>query len=253
LLVAGAIALAAPPARARAGGEPSLLLAEPRADHELAPLAPGFSLWLARRIEAIGLSVESAPADDVASAVEAAAARNAAYAVIPDLRLRSGVVQVRLRLYAPGSAKLLAAPSATAPLASIGDACEQTAQGLLGFLGVPEQQRVAALLWIDRGELARAWREVEGKLSPTAMSLRSAIVETARRSGAPPAERARVLAAAGDDRTAWGLIAKEVVRQARRSSGRPACSSRTASFCWRRPRSSWRATTRVGHAATWSA
>ena len=218
-----------PAAPAQAGGGLSLLLAEPRADHELAPLAAGYSLWLARRIEAIGLSVESVPAGDVTSAVEQAAVRNAAYAVIPDLRLRSGVVQVRLRLYAPGSAELLAAPNASAPLASIGDACEQTAQGLLGFLGVPQQKRVAALpplldelassgralLWIDQGELARAWREVEGKLSPTAMSLRSAIVETARSSGAPPAERARVLAAAGDDRTAWGLIANEVVRQAR--------------------------------------
>ncbi|MBW1685273.1 MAG: tetratricopeptide repeat protein, partial [Deltaproteobacteria bacterium] len=227
--IAGASGLAAPSARAQAGGAPSLLLAEPRADRELAPLAPGYSLWLARRIEAIGLSVESAPAGDVASAVEQAAARNAAYAVMPDLRLRSGVVQVRLRVYAPGSAELLAAPSARASLASIGDACEETAQGLLRFLGVREQQLVAglpplldelassgrALLWIERGELARAWREVEGKLSPTAMSLRSAIVETARRSGAPPAERARVLAAAGDDRTAWGLIANEVVRQAR--------------------------------------
>ena len=54
LLVACAIVcasgLAAPSARAQAGGAPSLLLAEPRADHELASLAPGYSLWLARRI-----------------------------------------------------------------------------------------------------------------------------------------------------------------------------------------------------------
>jgi hypothetical protein len=221
--IACAVGLVALPAAAGAAGARSVLLAKPRADAVLEPLAAGYTLWLARRIEATGLATESEPPGagaDLASVLSHAAQLDVAYAVIPDLGLQNGQAQVRLRLYAPGSEELLAITRAEAPLASLGDACEETAQRLLAHLGVPPTRAASgppplldelasssrALGWVDRGELARAWREVEGKLSPTAA----------------------------------------------RSPARPARWNPTGSCCWQRPRCSWPAGTRAAHARTWS-
>jgi len=63
-----------------------------------------------------------------------------------------------------------------------------------------------ALRWLERGELARAWREVGGRLSPTPIFLRDHIVELTRRSDTADAQAARVLVASGDVGGAWSRI-----------------------------------------------
>jgi tetratricopeptide (TPR) repeat protein len=180
------LALLALPGGAKAASLRSVLVAVPDAGEAVQGVSAGYALWLTHR--------------------------------------REGRLRVGLALYAPGSEALLAAAQAEAPLASLGDACEQSARSLLAELvaggsavapaAPPLLDELAsssrALAWLDLGELARAWREVEGKLSPTPMSLRNAITEMARRTDAPAAERARVLAAAGDERGAWALVASRL-------------------------------------------
>jgi tetratricopeptide (TPR) repeat protein len=227
LLALCSLLFAAAPAAGQAGRR--VLVGEPLVDAELESLGPGYALWLARRLSAAGIDTDAAPPglSDSAAVVAEALSRGSAYALLPSLHLREGVVRVQLRLVAPEAEALVAAAHADAPLALVGDACERSAWQILANLGAeggrPAQAPAPlldglatsgrALRWIDQGELERAWREVEGKLSPTATSLRSAIVEAARRSDTPLAQRARVLAASGDERSAWSLIAEEVSRQ----------------------------------------
>ena len=121
--------------------------------------------------------------------------------------LRDGALDVRLALYAVETGALLAAPHASAPLATPGTACEDTAARLLERLGVPASAMPAAtpplldelaasgraLRRLEAGDLALAWREVEGKLSPTAMRLRERH-HGARRTPRYPAGRTRARA-----------------------------------------------------------
>ncbi|MFQ5417870.1 MAG: protein kinase [Myxococcota bacterium] len=112
------------------------------------------------------------------------------------------------------------------PLADVGEACEEAAVGLMAFLGLaasegppPQLDELAAsgraLLHADRGELFDAWREVDGKLSPTAVAVRQDIEARASNSDAPVSERARVLAAAGRTGPAWTLVERRVKRTLR--------------------------------------
>jgi tetratricopeptide (TPR) repeat protein len=97
---------------------------------------------------------------------------------------------------------------------------------LLAFMGVasrpgppPQLDELAAsgraLLHRDRGDLFRAWREVERKLSPTAVATREDVVRAAMNSSARSSERARVLAAAGEAGRAWTLVQQDVQRALR--------------------------------------
>ena len=161
-----------------------------------------------------------------------AAQLGAAHVVFPDLRVTSGVVEVRLRLYEPATQRLVAVPRAMAPLGAVGEACEDTAVRLLAFMGVasrpgppPQLDELAAsgraLLHRDRGDLFRAWREVERKLSPTAVATRKDVVRAAMNSNARSSERARVLAAAGEAGRAWTLVQQDVQRALRQPQPDP--------------------------------
>ena len=69
-----------------------------------------------------------------------------------------------------------------------------------------------ALRHLEAGDFGRAWREVEGKLSPTAMRIREDLAARARSADTPTIERARVLALTGDGLGAWTLLAPVVAR-----------------------------------------
>jgi len=213
-------------APAGAANPAGVLVAEPVADPQVEAVARGASLWLTRQINAAGLGAQRAPhgsTPDIESAQQIARETGAAYVLVPRLRVRDGMAEARWLLFPAGKPKLIAAPSGEASLGNVGDACLPALRGLLTTLGAdlsrtssspPSLDELAssgrALAHLDAGRLLRAWREVEGKLSPTAMGLRESLVELARRKGPAAAERARVLAAAGDDRGAWGLIAAEI-------------------------------------------
>jgi tetratricopeptide (TPR) repeat protein len=230
LATCGLVVLALGSGAAPAAASRAVLLAQPDGDAQLGPVPAGYGLWLQRRLQAAGLRVVTDSAGtpaELGTLLRRAASSDADYALAPRLGLRDGRVSVRLLLYAPGSERLLAAPAAEAPLGSIGEACEKSAQALLARLGAggsaagvpPLLDELAsagrALIWLRSGELGRAWEEVEGKLSPSVMALRTSLVETARRSGFPEPERARVLAAAGDDRAAWALVTQNLPQGAR--------------------------------------
>jgi tetratricopeptide (TPR) repeat protein len=201
----------------------TLAVAQPQAAPELAELAPGLALWLELRLRPAGIEPLRAPAEASAPAalVELARERGAPHALLPLLHLRGGVAEAQLLLFAPPSAQPLSVASATAPLAALGEAYEQALAELLPRLGAaapsgaappspPSLDELAAsgraLRRLAQGELARAWLEVEGLLSPTAIAAREQVLERARRPDAPPADAARVLAAAGDTSAAWARI-----------------------------------------------
>ena len=212
-----------------------VLVARPRADAELADLAAGHAVWLHEKLARAGLAVvvegrqqdPGTPGLAATTALrELAREAGASLLVLPELRLRDGVIDVRLPVYAVETGTLLGAPHASAPLATPGTACQDTAARLLEHAGVlasatpaaapPLLDELAAsgraLRQLEAGDFARAWREVEGKLSPTAMRLREEITARAGRADTPPIERARVLAATGDGLGAWTLLAPELAR-----------------------------------------
>jgi len=224
-------------AYAQAGAIGTVLVAPPSVDPTLDSVAQGLAAWARLRLANAGvptISRDAMRAYTPKSRAEAlspekmmnvAAQLGASHVVFPDLRLTSGEAEVRLRLVATATQQLIAAPRATAPLAAVGEACEDTAVRLFAFLGVasrsgppPQLDELAtsgrALLHRDRGELFRAWREVERKLSPTAVAMREEIVRIAMDSSAPESARARVLAAAGETGRAWTLIQRRVKRAA---------------------------------------
>jgi tetratricopeptide (TPR) repeat protein len=228
-------------AQGEAGG---VLLARPQADPELADLAAGYALWLSEKLSRAELAVMAAgPAEDsgaggqpaIAALEEQARASGATVLVVPELRLEAGVFEVRLPVYAVATSSLLGAPHASAPLATLGTACEDTAARLLTQLGVattalppatpPGLDELAssgrALRWLEAGDYARAWREVEGKLSPTAMRLREDIAARAQKDVTPLIERARVLAVTGDGLGAWTLLAPELARASQSAPADP--------------------------------
>ncbi len=167
-------------------------VAHPRADAELEPIAAGVAQWLRNQLRDAGLEAVREPASGPladAEVLERAAQRGSDWAVLSDLRFQEGRATLGLRLFAPETRELAALARGEAPLEGFGAACQRAAEELTRQLG---------------------WREVEGRLTPTAMRTREEIVALARQPDGPPLERARVLAASGDDRSAWGLIAQLV-------------------------------------------
>jgi tetratricopeptide (TPR) repeat protein len=227
-------------AHAGGGAVASVLIAPSSVDPNLGTISQGFEAWLRLRFDSLGIATisraelsahsPSSRADALPPEQVAAVATRlgAAYVVFPDLRLTSGQVEVRLRLVDPSTRRLLLGARATASLGEVGEACEATAARILAALGAGEQPGLPprpdelassgrALVLAERGELFAAWKEVEHKLSPTAVATREGIVESALEPGpgfsSSASARARVLAAAGHAGSAWTLIEDSVRRE----------------------------------------
>ncbi len=219
-------------AREATGG---LLLARPRAEAELADVARGYAAWLHDKLVRSGFAVAvpdrnqdagASHAEAIGGLRELARRSGASVLVVPELQLHAGTLSVRLLLEAVATGALLAAPQASAPLAAPGSACEDTLLRLFERLEVPANAIPAttppqldelaasgrAIGYLEVGDLARAWREVEGRLSATALALRESITAQAQRPETPFVERARVLAISGDGDGAWALLAAEMTR-----------------------------------------
>jgi tetratricopeptide (TPR) repeat protein len=204
----------------------SVGLAPAAYDAELAPIARGFDGWLATALQAAGVTPVALPVAGE-DGLAAAAAAGLELALVPRLGDRGGQVEVHLALYAPATGQVLDARMAQGALAFVGNTCSDALSALAPSLGIQPEAITApglsdlastsqALAKLDDGRLYDAWRSVQGKLSPVAMSTRDAIGAQARRPGDSASERARVLAASGDVITAWGLVGSKATLSLRK-------------------------------------
>ena len=243
LALAAAVALAAgwaaqAPAEASPGSEPEarpVAVLPPRLPPALEPLAAGVAVWLRERLSAT--TMEVVPRAAVSSAVVAqagAAARGwdlpavagalpGALALDTEMRLFSGTVDLRLSLYNPSEAKLVASKKVSGPLAELGSLLQNGIMGLLERLGssteavgqTPPPRLVDLAAYtravgaLEHRDFARAWRSIEGRMLPPAVGLRAEIDAASRLPGAPKAERARLLIAQGQLDAGWLLVRDE--------------------------------------------
>jgi tetratricopeptide (TPR) repeat protein len=223
----------AAPAPASAQGTLSIAVPAPEADANLSPLASGLGLWLRNQLADAGLKPVGVASGSADAVLRAANSAGADYALLSRLRQGNETVEVGLLLYTPATGQLRASARADAALESLGMTASQATDAMLAQLGVrgdfrstpPSLGELACSSRADEarddGRLYDAWREVQGKLSSTAMRLREDLAEEARLSGAPAAERARVLSAAGDSAGAWGLIGSAAVAERERPDPDP--------------------------------
>jgi len=248
--------LAAGPARAAASDPRRVWLAAPELPAELAAIAPALLRWQRERLAAAGLRsvvargpspvpgdggdpAAGAPEAGAVGAREAGAAgareAGAAWALGARLRAERGRAELLLWLRRAEDGALVAAERATGPVESLGAHWDAALRRLLPSLGVPSRAlperpppglgelaaASRALVHRDAGRPARAWREVQGKLSPLALRLREELRAAVRRSEGDVWERARVLAASGDADAAWALLAPVLRDMQRRGALRP--------------------------------
>jgi len=219
LAIAHAHALVATPALAQGSDTVAIAVAPVDADPAFAPLAAGYALWLRNGLANIGAQpIWRGAGVDADAVLSDAAEWGASHVLVPRLRDHDDGVEAQLLLYAAASRELVAATRSAGPAGDPGPAIAESFEDLTRQLGASSATPATAPL-IDElasssralelhesGQLYEAWRAVNGKISPTAISLRDAIAAQARAGEGSPTERARVLAATKDTGTAWRLI-----------------------------------------------
>jgi tetratricopeptide (TPR) repeat protein len=203
---------------APSGAGTRLALARTEADPALAPIALGFDRWLEGALSGSGLEVAAIPASGT-DAVAAAARGGTTNVLVPRMHEEDGRVELRLSIFETATGEIVTSSRAEAPLDGLGGACSEVLGGLARVLGIsadaatpPALSELAsasrAIDLTGQGQLFAAWRAVQGKLSPLATAERETIVQRARRTGDPEADRARVLSASGDPVAAWALVGR---------------------------------------------
>ncbi len=223
--------LAATPQAPEAG--PTLGVVAAVADPRLQPIALGYDRWLATQLRSAGIAVIPL-SGSLDAALAEAPAQGLTRVLGPRLDTREWRATAQLPLYAPESGALLGGARAEDALAEIGTAFAGSLDALRSQLGVAPAGATPAPLLDDlasasralaawqAGDWVRAWNEVQGRLSPTAMTLREEIVGAARGNAGPLLQRARVLAAAGDVLAAARLIGRDAAAALRAESSDPA-------------------------------
>jgi tetratricopeptide (TPR) repeat protein len=229
---------------AQAPARQAVAVASGRVDTTLAAVSDGFAKWLSWRLEAAGgqpdLSDAIRAARGQASVNESAGkllplatAAGAQRLLIVDLDAVDAKIRVTLRAYDPQSAQLLGASTRLAAPAELGVAANDALRTIAGRIGLdPSHVDVApplriellaaqgrALQALDRGELTRAFYELNGMRDDDSEALRQQIVARGRSEKTPVTERARLLAARGEPDKAWVLLAKQAGSQLK--SGKP--------------------------------
>jgi predicted Zn-dependent protease len=155
-------------------------------------------------------------------AAAVAQATNSQRILWTELEYDAGTSTVRLRIY-DRDGKRLAAAEASAPLAELGSSLagslEQVNPKLVRGASAPAAPTLAelgaygrSLAELERGDFAKAWRELAALETPTAKSLRQEIVDRGSAPQVPPAARSRLATARGVKDRDWlrvrqGLIA----------------------------------------------
>lgn len=217
-MVALALCLLAVPARAQdALTHRTLYVGEFTASQDLAGLAPGVGEWLRVELDGAGLRVApraSAPAADSPPGLR----------LVGELRGGNGRVEIRLRLHDTATGALVAGVSERGQVGELGSLTQLAGAALLRRIGYPGERLLDAatpnvaqfgrasrsLLWLERGDLVRAWEEIGDRADGTAASLRAEIQDAALDRELTSAERARLLVAQGDADAAWQEVSAEL-------------------------------------------
>jgi tetratricopeptide (TPR) repeat protein len=207
----------------RDAGARGVVVLEPEAPQELAPLGPGVASWLSFQLSSAGLEVTepvsppraaSGPPRALWSGI--ARASGGAHLVVPKLAVAGGRVEVQLVFVEGSSTEIVAAGRASASLEKLGEALRDATARLLAELEVPGSPgdgaapRLADLAAYSRaatalraGELARAYESLEGDRSSFAEALRAHVVQASRGRDVSVAEFARLAVAQGELDRAW--------------------------------------------------
>lgn len=237
-----ALSLAAPPS-ALANASTPVVVVPARIQPELAALAPGFALWVERRLAESGVTVRSGT--DVRTAFGITAERSTDDAkstretldvaeglgidrvVLIDLALEDGRIDVLLRVHRASGGKLEGAGRAVGPANAMAKSALTALERIIPTLGLETpkapisapftlgalSRRAAALESLDHGFLARAWDATRDDATPDGGRIREEIDLAAADPALPKLERARLLAARGDAETAWRSILREASEQ----------------------------------------
>ena len=210
---------------------------------ELAALAPGFVLWLESRLAESGVAVRSG--HDVRSAfaepssepgggaknsrelIATAARLGAERAVLIDLALDEGRIDVLLRVHRTAGGQLEGAGRAVGPATTLSKSALTALERIIPSLGLATpkapisapftlgslSRRAHALESLDRGALARAWDAIRDDATPDGGRIRDEISLAAADPALPPLEQVRLLATRGEAESAWRSILREASEQ----------------------------------------
>jgi tetratricopeptide (TPR) repeat protein len=211
------LGLAAPAARAA-----DLAVLPPRAPADLEVVARGATEWVRARFAEAGLasrdafSLAAALAPDRSRALPSREALRelrgqggAERAWLLDLDTDRGNAVLQLVLVDLGSGSTAAAGHAEAKLANLGGAVAEVTDAVIAQAGsagrtlsspsLAELDRYGrAVVALDEGHLADAWRALGNKLTPASQSLRSRLEAAGSSEQVPLAERTRLAVARGD-------------------------------------------------------
>jgi tetratricopeptide (TPR) repeat protein len=212
-----------------------------RVSPEIAPAVEGLAEHLRARLSEAGVATVSGdvvrralgPVDGLtdAAALQLAREQRTARAVLLDVRVRDGSLEVVLRAHDTADGQLIAVGRATGPVASAASLAEQALKPLAPTLdasfpapapeAIPTVEALSAassaLHALDSGALARAWRETEAHVSLS--PLRAQIQAAARR--APHDERVRLLVVMGEADMAWNMVFARAETQLTAAQAKP--------------------------------
>ena len=208
---------------ARAG---DLAVLPPRTPAELEVVARGATEWVRARFAEAGLassdtfSLAASLAPDRPRALPSREAlrelrgqAGAERAWLLDLDADRGNAVLQLLLVELGSGSTAAAGEADAKLANLGGAVAEVTNAVIAQAGaagrtlsppsLAELDRYGrAVVALDAGRLADAWRALGNKVTPTSQALRSRLEAAGSSERFPPTERARLAVARGDSERA---------------------------------------------------
>ena len=209
-----------------------------RVDDRLAPLAAGFTYWLERRLSDAGVPVlggtrtrttlgvtqrDPLAARGTRDLLQSSTAIGADRAVLVDLALDNGRIDVLLRVHAAPSGKLLGAGRSAGPASTMSRSAITALERIIPVLGLETpkapisapftlaslSRRARALEALDGGEPARAWDVVRDDATPDGAQVRAEIEQLGQDPALSKLEAARLLAAKGQAEQAWRSILRE--------------------------------------------
>ncbi len=161
---------------------------------------------------------------DTPALLERASSEQSGRALLVDLWVEPRALHIGLRLYELDTKTLIGVARDTTTRGELWRAGDTALLALLPKLSVQPlvlPKRAAqdigelsivgrALAAMDRGDLVRAWNELEGRRSSAVTSLRRMVQRLADDPATPPAMQARLLSARGNAEGAWDLIVEQV-------------------------------------------